>query len=491
MQEQDYQRYQQPRRPEILVLEQKSYRATISLGFLVWALVLLSLVFVVRIPTFLKRDDFGGIAQIAADVSAICLALFTLVHTLRPKNHYLKLALAALSLDFVLATLLSVLALATTDISVVEPFRQTLTMAIMIVVLAGLSVAGAVSADIWFPSIIKKRWLSFTLKIGTSRPRVKVIPRVIDYSVFGVPFMIVILWANPLNFASAALVLVVGGLANLVALSVVFAAQTVRQPQTDEDKLKSTILEILREIHSRRRDEPTSDGPYGMVAIQTLMTELAERQLFRNETAIRILVEEMAQENSIFVEYAYCYVFPTQDDVDSINSVLMPVSLVVTGYTKDNYHEKVFKNCEYTFLCEFLSRATRYPVQVVEAFFLPRAVAVLEQSFDFSLSYQALPGSKSTQFKLYAKSKKIQDRYRQVRSRYSRSPGGDRQIIPYEPHGNEDLFGDPSPIGDSVHGVVTIPLDILELKKDEQCIALLYHGLKQLLDNEFVNTTER
>ena len=200
MQEEGYQRYQQPRHREYLALTQKSYRVTVSLGLLVWALTLFGLVFIFEIPTFLKRDDFSGIAQTAANLSAICLTLFTLVHMLSSKDHYLKLILATLSLEFVSATFLSMLVLATTDITVIEPFRQTVTMTLLIVIVAAIGFVGVVSANIdWFSSASNPTKFGFPLKIRISRPKIKITGHVIDYSTFVLPFATVILWAQPLE----------------------------------------------------------------------------------------------------------------------------------------------------------------------------------------------------------------------------------------------------------------------------------------------------
>ncbi|MCI0558346.1 MAG: hypothetical protein MN733_07610, partial [Nitrososphaera sp.] len=84
------------------------------MSYAIYATILIGLVFVVDISTYAKRDDFVGIAQLAAGVSAICLALFSLVHVSNPKSNYLRLALATLSLNFVVSALLSLVVLVTT-----------------------------------------------------------------------------------------------------------------------------------------------------------------------------------------------------------------------------------------------------------------------------------------------------------------------------------------------------------------------------------------
>jgi len=476
--EQDYR--QRSRRRELLVLDQKAYRINVSLGFLIWAFVLLSLVFVFEIPTFLKRDDFSGIAQIAADVSAICLALLTLVHELGEQgNKYLKLALAALSLDFVLATLLSVLVLATTGVDVTEPFKQTLTVVILIWVFAGIGLAGVLSVGIgWFVSIIGK-WLRFLPKIRLSAPRVGIVGFIVDYSTFILPFVAIALWASPLNLVSATLILMIGGLANTVALSVIFAVQTVRQPKTDEDKLKPIVLESLRDIHSVRCTEPASNAPYEMVNAETLMTKLAERQLFRNESTIRRLIQEMQEENLIFANYNSCYIFPTKDDIDKAVRLMDSVDLAITGYGEGNSSPKICaNNVECTFLAEFLSRETRYPLAVVEIYFLPNTFTALQAGCDFSLSVEFLHGydKKTAYIALYARSERIQALWGQIVADNPIDPETDSQ------------FWHSVLLRNLADALAIIPTNPQEMKKDQRCIVLFINGIGQLLSIKIIPT---
>jgi hypothetical protein len=199
LQDEDYSQYQRRQSPHPPVLTQRSYQMSISLGFLVWALIIYCLVFVIGVPAALRRDDFGGIAQTAANLSAICLAVLTFVHVLSTKNHYLKLALAVLSLDFVLATSFSMLVLATSDITSEAPFRQTLTVAIMTGILAGAGIVGVIGASTEWRISITRRSGRFPFKMALTKPKVRFNRRLLDYSAFAAPFGVALFWVNPIG----------------------------------------------------------------------------------------------------------------------------------------------------------------------------------------------------------------------------------------------------------------------------------------------------
>ena len=245
---------------------------------------------------------------------------------------------------------------------------------------------------------------------------------------------------------------------------------------------KSVITDILRETHSKRCNEPATDVLYSMVTFETLMTKLAERRILRNEIAVRILVGEMAQENAIFEHYRDYYIFPTQNDIDNIATLLNPLLLIVTGYTTNSsYHSKVFESCECTFLCEFLSLATRYPIEVIEAFFLPKVFADLQKNFDFILSSVEVDPNDKLHFKLYAKSAELQGRFQRFREQRTVRSNIDGQIVA---NGAVD-FEEADLFICELEGLrqATIPNDLRDLGKDEQCQKLLQMGLERMLEN--------
>lgn len=469
------------------LISKEPYRVGLSVNFLLYALILFGVVVVFDVPTVLIRDDFGGIAQVAASVSAICLALFPFVQAGGSTNRYLKLTLAVLSLNFVLATLFSVLVIATTELYGSGIFRQTLTVWVFIGILVVLGVTELASLRVknLKQSLQRRLWdVSWLSALENKLSRVEAIA---DYSGIALPFVIILLWIYPLNLASATLLLMISGLTCLVAFSVVFAFQAARERTTDDERLRDIILQTLHHIHSARVKSPASEKSYELISVEEILEALDKTRILRNRQTVRDLLDQMLDDDVLFGDYRGYYVFPSSQDFDSLPSLLRPVALLLTGCPDNSVRSPddsvisiVYNGIESNYLSMYLSKGTRYPLEVVERFFLPIAFAELESSFDYSLPSRRCDQQSSggREFTLYAKSPKILSFYRKYNDRKNRN---EKQLVVVTyPQLDSDMYS---------YGflpmlqasLTTVPYDLEGPLKIRQCCMVLFLGLGEIL----------
>jgi len=294
-----------PRSPH---LSQRAYRLGLAVTLMIWALLLMCLVWVVKLPTFLQRDDFSVLAQISASLSTICLALLGFVQADNPANKYLKLALSALSLEFVLGTFLSVVSLVMINAAPKQPFQQTVTL----VFLAGIMVSGSVANLVGLNSAPEKLKHFEYLRISpVVRRRLTLLN---DAVPLWLPPASIALWVYPLNLASAALVLMLGGLTYLLVMSILFTFTTLAQPPDEDSRLKAAILEIHRAEHEARCSGKPSLLVYEGISIEDIFDHLLKKQIIKNPHSISRILYEMVDENLIFAcRNKSFYIFPNSD----------------------------------------------------------------------------------------------------------------------------------------------------------------------------------
>lgn len=468
--------YRDRRPQERVVITQKTYRLSISIGYFLYAAILVGLVLIVDIKTVLVRDDFIGISQLTSSIAAICLAIFPLIQVATPKSYYLKLAIASLSMNFVLATLLSFLALATTDINNAQPFHQTIRLWILTGILLTFSITGISQFALFTNRIaIAIGRLRLIDKLRPYFPHFKFSGKVTDYSSLVFPFIVILVWSNPLNLVSATIVLTIGGLVYLVVLSATFALQSLHPPVSEDDKMKFLILEILKDFHIKRFEEANSDNTYDLISIEEIRNSLVKRQIFKNERYLQQLVEEMAEENLMYVRYNKCYIFPTSNSFEKIAGILDTTSMLITGSVDERYNHFTYDGIESTFLVGFLSSKTKFPPEIISNFFLPTAYKELNASFDFLLSSNEVDNSEQdSQFIMYAKSKNIKNLWMDLESQQELN----KQALIVRSFNEEADYSFYSWFQNNIE---VVPKGILDSNKHVLCKKVFIIGIAQIL----------
>jgi len=93
---------------------------------------------------------------------------------------------------------------------------------------------------------------------------------------------------------------------------------------------------------------------------------------------------------------------------------------VVTGSLE---HSKclVYQGVDCSYICEYLSLLTRYPIESTAAFFLPKAYSYLEKNFSFHMTSDLLDKDDDTHLCLFARATRVQTHYLRLLSKQHES----------------------------------------------------------------------
>lgn len=451
---------------ERLTLTRQSYRFGLSNVFLGWGILLFLLVYALDLPARLAPADLLPIAQLSAVLAGFSLILLLMAQTLIRQNRLIKQAFFFPAYQFLLAALLAVFAVSSVGSTALSPLHQSVKTAALIAMLVLLGILSAISMDV---ELIINRLqdrlglFAFSFAVG-----LRVSEWIAGAAPYALPPLIIMLWFNPQQMAASILALIFGGFLYLLVFAILLTVEAFDPSIEEERHIRTAILEILEEIHSAKLHNETASGPYGLVSLDTLMGGLVRRRILKNPRTIHILLEDMAHKDLIYFSPQGVYLFPSLEEIGDIPSAFGSISLVVSGYLKNNPAPLLSGGLESTFLSMYLSEATRYPIELVERYFLPAAIECLEDAVTITYPSQdaAAPDS---YFKVFFKTQQLL----KLRDFYTQSANLDP--IPVEEQGQ--VFFNAL----KADKILTIPRKFKEMEQHPECLEAVYRGLEDIL----------
>lgn len=295
------------------VLSARAYRILVSVSFAGWGGLLLVFFYSGAFEFATKREDFLSLIETTAGLSALALAVLAFLHEMGSRDRYLKLALASLTLVFLLATTTGLLTTLTFPAN--EGFRALRFRFLVVgLVYVGVAVSGV--------AVI--RLAPFT---RVPLEKMAKVQTAYDYSVFLVPVSAFALWSRDTSLAAVTITLSLGGLVLLLCSVAVLLIAVWRQ-RTHEEDLQERVLETLRNVRERHQQGGEHPEPVSLAYLRS-------RLLSNEETLLDAIEGLRAEDRLVQVDYHEYYILEDSDWDRCAREISAHSAFLLGGKTDD------------------------------------------------------------------------------------------------------------------------------------------------------------